>query len=57
MMITWTLTKKMHGMLAGITVTDTLTADASQPPPFQAQMGQRVAGIGCDYTVVSVERA
>ena len=53
-MIKWNITKKLGGILAGITVTDTLTQDANLPAPFHP--GQFVAGIGCDYTVVSVTR-
>lgn len=53
-MITWTVTKALHGHLEGIAVTEPVTADATLGPPFTA--GQRVSGIGGDYTVTSVEK-
>ena len=54
MMITWTITKRLEGILACIEVTDTLTQDATLPAPFSA--GQHVDGLGCPYTVLSVTR-
>ena len=54
-MITWTITKQLHGVLEGIVVTDTMTADASLPAPFA--IGRRVRGIGSDFTVLEVTKA
>jgi len=54
MMVTWTITKRLHGLLDGIVVSDTLTADAALGAPFTA--GQVVTGLGCDYTVLAVAR-
>lgn len=54
MVTTWTITKRLHGLLDGIVVSDTLTADAALPAPFTA--GQVVDGLGCAYTVLAVTR-
>ena len=54
-MITYAIRKRLEGNLKGIYVTDTLTQDASLPVPFHG--GQYVKGLGCPYTVVSVDVA
>jgi hypothetical protein len=51
-MVTWEITKELGGVLAGIVVVDTMTADGALGAPFTA--GQVVAGLGCDYTVKEV---
>ena len=54
-MATWTIIKALHGILEGITVTDTLTQDASFGAPFKA--GQLVKSCaGSDYTVIGCTR-
>jgi hypothetical protein len=56
LVVTWIFVKRLHGLLEGIEVTETLTQDAKFGAPFKA--GQYVrACAGSNYTVVSCERA
>ena len=53
MFVTYIIRKRLEGYLKGIYVTDELTQDASLPAPFHG--GQYVKGLGCPYTVISVD--
>jgi hypothetical protein len=54
LLVKYAFTKRLHGLLEGIEVSDSITVDSRLGQPFTA--GQRVSGIGSDYTIVTISK-